>query len=335
MNQATHKGRRLSSRTLTLTFLAIIMTMSIIFSAVLYATSVHELEKRPSGDITATQPKDADRALDDWIGRRSDDSKAALAQHLIVLNIITLVLGAIVSYLLARTALRPIERALNEQDRFISDASHELRTPITAALLSNEVALKNHSLTLAQAKAVLAENVSDIQELKRLSDELLDQTNADRIHDTLHDVQLQKLVHDVVAKNEKMAHEKGIIITEKSDDIAIKTYPKTITKVLTVLIDNAIKYSADASTIVIEATDHDDDFMLRVKDEGIGISQSDQAHIFDRFYRSDASRTEHDGYGLGLSIASGLVKQMKGSITVTSKLGHGSEFIVRIPKQLP
>lgn len=309
------------------------MTMSIVFSSVFYLTSAHELDKRPSGDIYATQLQDPDHELDEWIGRRSNDSKVALAQRLLVLNLIAFAIGVLVSYLLARTALRPIERALNEQDRFISDASHELRTPITAALLTNEVALKNTLLTLTAAKSILADNVSDMQELKKLTDELLDQTNALQIDEDIREVDLQQLIIDAIAKHEKVAREKKIMLTYIAKKVSIATYPKTVAKILTILIDNSIKYSPEHTVVTIYGSVQPHEFIIAVKDEGIGISRADQSRVFDRFYRSDLSRGEYEGYGLGLSIAKGLVAQMKGSLRVTSATNAGSEFTMTLQNQ--
>lgn len=332
MKTPTVNGRRLSSRKLTLTFLSIIMTMSILFSSVFYLTSAHELDKRPSGDIGTTQLKDPDHELDEWIGRRSDDGKVALGQHLIALNFIALMLGALVSYLLARTALRPIERALNEQDRFTEDASHELRTPITSALLGNEIALKNPSLTLEDAKSIIANNVSDMQELKKLSDELLDQTPAGHLQEIPRKVSLEKLITDAMPTIKKLAEDKKINVIYNAATAVVTTYPKTVSKILTTLLDNSIKYSPEGTTVTITGSVQAHDVSIVVKDEGIGISKSDQAHVFDRFYRSDASRSEHDGYGLGLAIVKDLVAQIKGSIRVTSTINEGSKFTVRLPR---
>lgn len=304
------------------------MTMSTIFSIVFYATSAREFDRRP-GMVHFDDP---DHEFDEWLGERSNAGKATLIQHLIILNIIILLGGTVMSYFLARMALRPIERVLDEQDRFISDASHELRTPITGTLLSNEVGLKNEALTIAEAKEILAETVADMKMLKALSDELLDQTRAIEIHEAPQMVNFKTFIREATSFVKGAASQKGIAIKRvvDNDDVSLSIHP--LSKVVRILLDNAIKYSPNGSTIIVTAEIHTHGYTISVKDEGIGIHHSDQRHIFDRFYRSDASRSQYEGYGLGLSIAQAIISEMKGSIKVVSTPGIGSEFKIYVPR---
>ena len=110
--------------------------------------------------------------------------------------------------------------------------------------------------------------------------------------------------------------------------------PQSLTDVLTILIDNAIKYSPEKSLIIIESLEHENSVSIKIKDQGIGIKQTDISHLFDRFYRADASRSKLnvEGYGLGLSIAKRLVELQGGTIEVDSIVGTGSTFTVKLPK---
>jgi signal transduction histidine kinase len=307
------------------------MAMSLIFSSVFYITSLHELNKRPIADIKSTQIKDPDHALDEWIGRRSSDGRIALGIHLITLNLGALIIGGALSYWLARRTLRPIEKSLNEQDQFIADASHELRTPITSALLSNEVALKNKKLTLAHAKATIEGNIKDMQELKRLSDELLSESGESQKNITISEVDIQKTVNDAIDTVAAISHTHATIIRSEVTPYVTNTDAERLRKILVILLENAIKYSPPSSTVVVSSKQVKSGIEITVSDHGMGIDKTDLESIFDRFYRADRSRGKTIGYGLGLSIAKKLVREIGGTITVTSTLNVGSEFTIKLP----
>ena len=323
--------RRLPAGKLVFSYLVIIMTMSIIFSSVFYITSAHELDKRPVGDLSISQPKDPDHELDEWIGRRSDDGKQNLGMRLITLNIVALVLGGALSYWLARRTLRPIEKALNEQDQFIADASHDLRTPITSALLSNEIALKDHNLTLDKARAVIKGNVSDMNELKQLSDELLREADNGSKTIKLETVDAHAITQEAIQRLEAIAGKRKTTINNETMVFALTTDAMRLRKVLMMLIENAIKYSPMQSVVAVTSRRNRSNFDITVSDEGTGIDAADLKNIFKRFYRADRSRSQTAGYGLGLSIAKKLVLEIGGEISVKSTIGKGSQFTVTLP----
>lgn len=113
----------------------------------------------------------------------------------------------------------------------------------------------------------------------------------------------------------------------------VKANDQALSRVISVLLDNAIKYSPDKSVVRIQAEIRGKHYLLRIKDQGPGINAKDLPHIFQRFYRADPSRTKttQGGYGLGLAIADKLVRQMGGKISVTSKPRKGSSFTVNLP----
>ena len=107
-----------------------------------------------------------------------------------------------------------------------------------------------------------------------------------------------------------------------------------LAELMVILLDNAIKYSPAKSTITYTVTHPDSAIVFSVEDHGMGIDAKDIPHIFDRFYRADKSRSKQDvaGYGLGLSIAKKIVDYHRGTISVISKVGEGTRFVVRIPQ---
>lgn len=350
-------------------YLLIIMAMSIGFSYVFYQTSSHELGRQlppPSvfvgnanaggntitisdGDTTTATPTittaapssadvqvreiRADSRYTKFFQKRIDEARDELLAKLLLLNLVALVVGAGLSYYLARRTLRPIEAAMATQRRFVTDASHELRTPLTAILTSNEVALRNGDLKLQQAKDVIKSNVEEVKKLKDLTDGLLNLAKQNGSSLMIKPVSLQQIVSDAMNRVIPAAQAKEISVDDKSPNIKVLGDKSALTQVMVILLDNAIKYSPSKTTIHLEGHKKDGRGFLAVRDEGRGISPVDLPHIFDRFYRADKSRTnsEADGYGIGLAIARKIVKQHDGKIAADSTLGEGSVFVIELP----
>jgi signal transduction histidine kinase len=144
---------------------------------------------------------------------------------------------------------------------------------------------------------------------------------------------LKDISAEATQKVSAIATAKDIVIENKVDNIHLKGNETTLTELLVILLDNAIKYSESKTTIKITSYQHDNYAYIKIADQGQGIAKLDLPHIFDRFYRSDLSRSkkETNGYGLGLSIAKKIVEDHKGSIKVKSILGKGSIFTIKLP----
>lgn len=317
---------------LAASYLAIIMTLSIAFSAVFYATSARELSKKPDPDYYhGTYDIVSDHELDEWLRDRAESGRSALAMNLVFLNIVALVFGGAFSYFLARKTLRPIETAMQAQDRFVADASHELRTPLTSLLLNNEVTLRKKTLTVTTAKAAIEQNVRDLEQLRSLSNDLLDLAAQDKATLVKKPAKVAGIVSNLVDQVAPMARAKNIVIRSEIGPQVVTTNQAALIKILVILCDNAIKYSDPKKTIRITSEVGDKQLTLRVQDQGYGMEKPDTDHIFDRFYRADQSRSSTAGHGLGLSIAAKLAHDLGGSISVKSKPGQGSIFSVRLP----
>ena len=151
------------------------MAMSLGFSVVFYQASVRQLDRQRPDQFRQQFPAQDDpgRWVGDFLDRRAQEAQRELAGQLVTINLLTLLVGSVVSYRLAQHTLRPIEANVAAQLQFISDASHELRTPLTALRTANEVACSNQRLTAARARQVIAANVQDIQRLQQLTDDML------------------------------------------------------------------------------------------------------------------------------------------------------------------
>ncbi len=240
-------------------------------------------------------------------------------------------LAAVINRMLDR-----IERSYNSQKQFVSDASHELRTPISV--------IRGYTDMLRRwgkdDPEVLDEGIEAISQetegMKDLVESLLFLARHDKktLMMEISSFDPSELIREV-GKEETMVHSGYQFVTEKTDHMTIKADRNMLKQVLRILCDNAVKYSPEGTAVTLSCSENEKgECSLTVKDQGSGISQEDLPKIFDRFYRSDKARkSETGGHGLGLSIARIIVVAHKGKIRVRSKPGSGSEFSVVLPKE--
>lgn len=319
---------------LAASYLAIIMIMSLSFSAIIYHTSAQEIGRQLPPNSLYGQINDNDQSIfDDFFRQRISHGLHELFVRLAYINIVVLLSGAAVSYVLARRSLEPIEEAMEAQSRFASDASHELRTPLAAIQTENEVALRNPKLTLARSKEILASNLEEVTRLQALSDGLLHLARQDNREIILEPVAVAEVAEEAVAHYRKLAQQKHITILTKVSDVIIHADRAGLVQVLDILLDNAIKYSPAKTTITVSGSRRGKEGHITVADEGPGISNHDMPLVFERFYRADASRTSQQvsGHGLGLALAHKIVEQSGGTISVKSRPGKGARFSVAFP----
>lgn len=327
---------------LTAWYLLIIMVISISFSGIIYQLSALEINHfansqkiRIQGRLFSTDPNSLPPLVilidDDLIA----ESQGHLLINLIVINSIIFVLSGSLSYFLAGRTLSPIQKMLEDQKQFISDASHELKTPITALKTMLEVSLRDPKLDLTESKKVLTDATLATNQLKNLSDSLLELnrlTNNDSSF-KLESISINALISESVKKIQPQADKKKITIKFNQIKGKINVDSQKIEELFLILLDNAIKYSPTSSLINFTAIKTQRHLIIKVIDQGIGISQKDLPHVFDRFYRANNARTKDStaGYGLGLSIAQKIVEQHQGSISVQSISQKGSTFKVKLP----
>ena len=312
-------------RWLALSYLAVIMTLSLAFSVIIYAITAVQLNRPlPPGEHAQQPPELVERQFSRRLEQRNRETRGSVVMSLIVLNGVMLLIGYWLSLLLARRTLTPIERAMRAQVQFVSDASHELRTPLTALMTTNEVALRKKTLDEKKARAVFQRNIDEVEKLRELTDNLLQLTQVDNQQIEKQAVDMAKLVRDTIDRYQPVAGKKQVVLDVQVPSVNHVVTVVAVTQILGTLIDNAIKYSPPGSTVVIRL----DGQMLSVVDQGIGIAKQDQANIFDRFYRSDKARTRghSSGYGLGLAIAKAVADKNGYQLSVKSELGQGSTF---------
>ena len=328
---------------LTALYLLIIMVISLFFSAIIYQLAARELgrgfrnQAAIFDDAPPNLPSTFKYRLENKRAESLEEATSNLFTALFFTNAAILILGGGLSYVLARRSLNPIEDAHRSLERFTADASHELRTPITAMRSEIEVALMQPKLSASEAKAVLKSNLEEIDSLTNLTDGLLSLAQLGEISVNIKKQPLQPVINTAVKKTSASAKRKNISIKVdySKDNIKALIDKNLFTEVLVTIIDNAVKYSHKNSSIEISISAQKHLAVVNVADHGIGIAQKDLDHVFDRFYRSDTARSKQGsaGHGLGLSIANHLIQQQNGTIKVSSKIGQGSVFSIMIPTE--
>ena len=315
---------------LTLFYVLIVMAISISFSLAIYQISSREIgrglgpESRILRDLIPNN-------IEDLRSQQINESNSHLKVNLLYYNLIILILSSIGSYFLAKRTLKPIEEAMDTQNRFTADASHELRTPLAAMRAEIEVSLRDKKINFNDSKRLLKSNLEEVEKLENLSNALLKLSHLQEdIKRDFANVSLKETMLEAFEKVEKLADKKNIEFKVKLSDVLVKADKHSLIELFVILLDNAIKYSPGDSKININLEKEASHVVVTIKDEGIGIKAMDLPHIFDRFFRADSSRSKEkvDGYGLGLSIAKQIVELHGGRISVESTPGKGSEFRV-------
>jgi signal transduction histidine kinase len=262
------------------------------------------------------------------------DIKKRIKLFLLAVNGTVFVVAGGLAYFLAGRTLKPISAMIEEQQRFVSDASHELKTPLTSLKSAFEVFLRDEKSNLTDAKQLVKESISEVDKLQKLSESMLNLTGAEVFDKTrkLETVNLGDVITLAVKRVEALAKKKGITIDSDNQKIMVKGVKDELIDIAVILLDNAIKYSDSESQVEIRSARNETQGILEVKDWGMGIDKNDQEKIFDRFYRADTSRSKEskNGYGLGLAIAKKLAEANKASISVKSALGKGSVFTLKL-----
>lgn len=305
---------------LTFMYASILCLVSIIFSTIIYSNTVNSFNVRPI-EVFYGKVYSSNEKAKEAINKRDNEIKKELLFHLIVLDSMIIILGTIGSYFLSKKTLKPIEENLELQMEFISNASHELKTPITIISMENEVLLKQKKHTEDELVDQIKSNLEEVQNLSKLVNILLELARNNKI--TLEKVKVFDVANNSINKLSSLAKKKNITILNNITNLEINANKDILEEVMVIIIDNAIKYSDKNTTIKVYSKNN----KIFIEDEGVGIKEKDIKYIFDRFYRGDKSHSS-EGYGLGLSLAKHLTEKMKMKITAYNNHDKGSTFII-------
>jgi heavy metal sensor kinase len=229
--------------------------------------------------------------------------------------------------------LRRLESSTAQLRQFTADASHELRTPVALIRATAELTLR-HDRSAEEYRAALQSVTRGTEELGGIIEDLLELARGDAGQSrlTFGPIDMKELVREVRPQLEPMTAQSKLHLAVHlpPEHLAVVGDKGALRRLLLVLLDNAIKFTAAPGRVEVRAKSAHNQIVLEVEDTGIGISSEDLPHIFDRFYRADASRSG-SGVGLGLSIAQWIVQSHNGRIEVHSTRGKGSTFRVFLP----
>ncbi len=253
---------------------------------------------------------------------------------LLLLCLVCIVTAGGGGYYMAAKNIKPLELLFKREHEFAANASHELRTPLTVLSLGIE-SLQNDtdSKFSPYAEETLRDMQQETQYMSKLTEALLTLARGDEDNVTLQKqkVDLTAVMAEVCAQLRPLAEQKNLQLVFNGTRKVFSLCDKDkIKQLLIILVDNAIKYS-DSGTITAEVEADGMQAVIRVLDEGIGITEGEAERIFERFYRVDKARSRASGgFGLGLSIAQWIVKRHGGSITAHPRDGGGTVFTVRL-----
>lgn len=256
---------------------------------------------------------------------------------LFLLCVVCIMLAAGGGYYMAAKNIKPLEILFAREHEFAADASHELRTPLTVLSLGVESLQNDDESKLSGfAQEVLRDMQHETKYMSRLIEALLTLARGDEENTPLAraKVDLTEVAVKVCNKMRPLAAKKGLGLEYAAGDapqVFILGDKNKMEQLLIIFIDNAIKYS-ESGTITVTVDADSMHAVIKVMDEGIGISESDAQKIFERFYRVDKARSRAaGGFGLGLNIARIIVGRHGGTVSVKPRRPHGSIFTVRLP----
>lgn len=280
-----------------------------------------------------TEPKTEPAVLQ--LGRLlidQDRALSSLAVGIASVGGLILVLVGGGSWWLAGRTLVPAQRAWDQQQAFVANASHELRSPLTLMRASTEVALRGN--LGKKERGLLNDVLNESDYMSRLVDDLLllSRLDAGRLNLELVKQPVRKLLNDINRQISKMPQGKRISIQAKNGAGTILGDSARLRQVLLILLDNAIKHTPAETPVRVTSHRVGKNIELVVEDEGPGIPAAHLPHLFQRFYQvpGRSGQTTHS-YGLGLSIAKRLIELHGGRIWVESQLGSGTRFTISLP----
>lgn len=267
-----------------------------------------------------------------------DNLNTSLLRFAAELGGIFLLAGLLVfglSFFLARMSLRPVEHAFSEQQRFVQDASHELKTPLTI-ILANLSILKSHPTATIREEALWIQNTeTEARRMQELTERLLFLAKADakNLPSRSEVLSLSTLVESTALPFTALAFERKLSLTlDIAPALSVRGDAQTLAQLLAILLDNALKYAAPGTEVTVRLCRQKKHALLSVHNNGELIPADALPRLFDRFFRVDKSRARAaGGYGLGLSIAKTIANAHGGDIRADSTAEHGTVFTVTLP----
>ena len=259
-----------------------------------------------------------------------EDKYADLIAAFAAIAFLALVLVAAGGFLLVRKSTAPIERSILFMRRFMADAAHELRTPITILRTRAEIALQQPRDSANYVSALRGVE-AEARRLGSIVDSLLVLARADAGERQIEKerIFLDDIAVDAAGAAQVVARQKNVEITvDDFEEAPIEGDASLVRQLAMIVLDNAVKFTDPGGEVHVSVSMRDGAPTLSVEDTGIGIKDEELSRVFQRFFRGETARSRTDGAGLGLSIASWIAREHQANITVTSEVGKGTKVVI-------
>lgn len=310
-------------RRLTVTYIVLFASVMAIFSVAFLILIAVILE--PNFDLAP------DTSSDQAAQIAYDAAVARIGLSLVAADLVAVAFVGIGAWVLAARTLKPIRNAHERQRRFVADASHEMRTPLTAIRATTENAMRQDTST-AELRAAVATVANASADLASLTSDLLTLAQGDdsAVFGNAQHFDLSVVIAERLALR-AAAHLAAPATTRFAPDLVVHGSPDEIGRICDNLIDNAFRYGGPGVKVKVTTRAADRQALLEVGDDGPGIALADQAHVFEPFFRVRSDAAAPPGTGLGLAIATALARRNGGRLTLVSQLERGSIFRLVLP----
>jgi signal transduction histidine kinase len=262
-----------------------------------------------------------------------EDRYAALIGGIVLGLVVSVLLVAVGGWFLAWKSVEPIERNLAYMRRFVADAAHELRTPVSVLRSRADVALSRDRKTEAYVDALKAVGL-EAERMGRIVDDLLILARADAGERAIvrKPFYLDDLAADAVSGVQVLAETRGVDLrVSEFEEAPVDADPALVRQLLVIFLDNAVKFTPTGGRVSLSVKSAAGRAVVTIEDTGVGIAPAELPRIYDRFYRGDDARRRSDGAGLGLSIAKWIADTHDARIDLESTPGKGTRFTVTFP----
>ncbi len=254
---------------------------------------------------------------------------SGLIRNSAIIGLIAYIILFAISLILAKWVTKPVEKTWNEQKQFIADASHELKTPLTV-IMTNAEMMTDKSYTENDRAGFTKNILSTSKRMRGLVESLLELARLDNNRSLMQfdSVDLSKLINNSILPFEPLFFESGLVLAaDIEDNITVRGDKEKLGQVVSILLDNALKYCEPAEKVCISLKHQTSNCLLSVSGAGAPLTKEDRINIFKRFYRVDKSRNDGQSYGLGLSIAMSIINEHNGRIWAESENGLNTFFV--------
>lgn len=277
-----------------------------------------------------------------YVAFASTDEASAweqLALNLTGVGTLVMFIFFIVSVYFSRWALRPVKEAWVQQKRFVADASHDLKTPLTVILANSSILMEHPEKSISSQSQWIESTENEAKQMQEMVNDLLLLARLDEgvAQLTREEVDFSTLLEGELLEFESVAFESDIALdSDVAKGLHVMGDQSRLRRLITTLLDNACKYTQPSNTVTVRLEKAEGKKLrFTVNNTGATIAKEDLAHVFDRFYRADKSRANTDdassSHGLGLAIAHAIAVEHGGTLTVESSAAKGTTFTAELP----